>query len=91
MAKAGIAAIVEPAFWSGQPRTHVGSPEDYFLSRLGWERFRASQFGIKHYRALGSNPKEANHPELAEGVLEMLPVICIRKASWPSVKLAMTT
>ena len=25
MAAAGIAAIVEPAFWLGQPRTHVGS------------------------------------------------------------------
>src|SRR5690606_16478947 len=46
MADAGIAAIVEPAFWVGQPRTHVGTFEDYFLSLLGWERFRASQFGI---------------------------------------------
>jgi predicted metal-dependent TIM-barrel fold hydrolase len=25
MATAGIAAIVEPAFWLGQPRTHVGT------------------------------------------------------------------
>ena len=41
MAAAGIAAIVEPAFWVGQPRTHVGTFEDYFLSLLGWERFRA--------------------------------------------------
>lgn len=73
MAEAGIRAIVEPAFWLGQPRTHVGSFEDYFLSLLGWERFRASQFGIKHFCTLGLNPKEANHPELAEGVLSMLP------------------
>ena len=35
MAAAGIAAIVEPAFWLGQPRTHVGTFEDYFLSLLG--------------------------------------------------------
>ena len=35
MADAGIRAIVEPAFWLGQPRTHVGSFEDYFLSLLG--------------------------------------------------------
>ena len=41
MAAAGIAAVVEPAFWLGQPRTHVGSFEDYFLSLVGWERFRA--------------------------------------------------
>lgn len=73
MADAGIAAIVEPAFWVGQPRTHVGSFEDYFLSLLGWERFRASQFGIKHFCTLGMNPKEANHDELTRGVLELLP------------------
>ena len=73
MAKAGIVAIVEPAFWVGQPRTHIGSFEDYFLSLLGWERFRASQFGIKHFCTLGMNPKEANNAELAEGVLGLLP------------------
>src|SRR5262249_22455044 len=42
MAAAGIAAVLEPAFWLGQPRTHVGTFEDYFASLLGWERFRAS-------------------------------------------------
>lgn len=73
MAAAGIAAVVEPAFWLGQPRTHVGTFEDYFLSLLGWERFRASQFGIKHFCTLGMNPKEANHEELADGVLALLP------------------
>lgn len=73
MAKAGIAAIVEPAFWLGQPRTHVGSFEDYFLSLLGWERFRASQFGIRHFCTLAMNPKEANNPAVAQGVLELLP------------------
>lgn len=73
MAKAGIAAIVEPAFWLGQPRTHIGTFEDYFLSLLGWERFRARQFGIQHYCTLGMNPKEANHPELVAGVLDLLP------------------
>jgi len=73
MADAGIVAIVEPAFWLGQPRSHVGTFEDYFLSLLGWERFRASQFGIKHFCTMGLNPKEANQPELAEGVLALLP------------------
>jgi predicted metal-dependent TIM-barrel fold hydrolase len=73
MAKAGIVAIIEPAFWLGQPRTHVGSFEDYFLSLTGWERFRASQFGIRHYCTIACNPKEANIPELAKGVLEMMP------------------
>ena len=72
MAAAGVTALVEPAFWLGQPRTHVGSFEDYFLSLLGWERFRASQFGIRHFCTLALNPKEANNPGLA-GVLELLP------------------
>src|SRR5262249_31421475 len=73
MAAAGIAAIVEPAFWVGQPRTHVGTFEDYFLSLLGWERFRASQFGIRHYCTLAMNPREANDPALVDGVLALLP------------------
>lgn len=73
MAKAGIVAIVEPAFWTGQPRTHVGSFEDYFLSLLGWERFRASQFGIHHFCTLALNPKEANIPLVAQGVVDLLP------------------
>jgi predicted metal-dependent TIM-barrel fold hydrolase len=73
MAAAGIAAIVEPAFWVGQPRTHVGTFEDYFLSLLGWERFRAHQFGIRHFCTLALNPKEANNARLADGVLALLP------------------
>jgi len=73
MADAGIAAIVEPAFWVGQPRTNVGTFEDYFLSLLGWERFRALQFGIRHFATLALNPKEANSPQVADGVLAMLP------------------
>lgn len=72
MADAGIAAIIEPAFWLGQPRTHIGTFEDYFCSLLGWERFRASQFGIRHYTTMGLNPKECNNPELADGVMDLV-------------------
>jgi len=72
MAAAGIAAIVEPAFWVGQPRTNVGTFEDYFLSLLGWERFRSQQFGIRHFCTLALNPKEANNPQVADGVLALL-------------------
>ena len=72
MAAAGIAAIVEPAFWVGQPRTNVGTFEDYFLSLLGWERFRSQQFGIRHFCTLALNPKEANNPQVADGVLGLL-------------------
>ncbi len=73
MAKAGIRAIVEPAFWLGQPRTHVGTFDDYFQSLIGWERFRASQFGIAHFCTIGLNPKEANNPSLADAVIELIP------------------
>jgi uncharacterized protein len=72
MAAAGISAIVEPAFWVGQPRNHVGTFEDYFLSLLGWERFRSQQFGIRHFCTLALNPKEANNPKVADGVIALL-------------------
>ena len=73
MAAAGIVAIVEPAFWLGQPRTQVGSYIDYMSSLVGWERFRAAQFGIRHYCTIGLNSKEANNEALAEQVLDVLP------------------
>src|SRR5215510_14745544 len=73
MAAAGIRAIIEPAFWLGRPRTRVGTFDDYFSALVGWERFRASQFGIKHYCTMARNPKGANNPKLADGVLELLP------------------
>lgn len=73
MAQNGILVIVEPSFWLGQPRTNVGSFIDYFNSLVGWERFRASQFGIRHFCTIGLNPKEANNPRLAEEVLSLLP------------------
>lgn len=73
MAAAGVVALVEPAFWLGQPRTNAGSFVDYFNSLVGWERFRASQFGIRHYCTIGLNPKEANNPKLADAVIDLLP------------------
>ncbi len=73
MAAAGIVAVIEPAFWLGQPRTQVGSYIDYLSTLVGWERFRASQFGIRHYCTIGLNSKEANNPALAEQVMEILP------------------
>ena len=51
----------------------MGSFEDYFLSLTGWERFRASQFGIRHYCTIALNPKEANNPDVAQGVLDLMP------------------
>ncbi|MCK6461993.1 MAG: TatD family hydrolase [Planctomycetes bacterium] len=73
MAAAGVVAIVEPAFWLGQPRTTAGAFHDYFASLVGFERFRASQFGISHHCAIGLNSKEANNEALAEEVMDLLP------------------
>jgi uncharacterized protein len=72
MYAAGVRAVTEPAFWGGQPRTSAASFYDYFDSLVGWERFRAAQFGIRHHCTIALNPKEANDPRCRE-VLEALP------------------
>jgi uncharacterized protein len=72
MYAAGVRALVEPAFWLGQPRTSVDSFVDYFDGLVGWERFRASQFGIAHHCTIALNPKEANDPRCTP-VLDLLP------------------
>ena len=72
MYSAGVRALVEPAFWLGQPRSNVGAFVDYFDSLLGWERYRAAQFGIQHHCTIALNPKEANDPRLLD-VLDELP------------------
>jgi len=73
MRDAGIIAIIEPAFWTGQPRTGLDTFKDYYSSLIGWERFRASQFGIRHYCTIGLNSREANNEALAEQVMDLLP------------------
>ncbi|MGE5506145.1 MAG: TatD family hydrolase [Actinomycetota bacterium] len=80
MRAAGIVAVVEPSFWGGQSRNHVGSFEDYYLSIVGWERFRASQFGIRHFCAIGLNPKEANRPDLVDGVLALMAAFLVKES-----------
>ncbi|MDX2933314.1 TatD family hydrolase [Streptomyces ipomoeae] len=72
MYEAGVRAVVEPAFWLGQPRTSPASFIDYFDSLLGWEPFRAAQYGIAHHCAIALNPKEANDPNCTP-VLDHLP------------------
>src|SRR6185312_10832837 len=79
MADAGIVAVIEPAFWLGQPRTGVDTFRDYYSSLIGWERFRASQFGIKHYCTIGLNSREANNQKLAEQVMEILPLFIYKE------------
>jgi predicted metal-dependent TIM-barrel fold hydrolase len=79
MAAAGVVAVIEPAFWLGQPRTSVGTYVDYLSTLVGWERFRAAQFGIRHYCTIGLNSKEANNEALAEQVLEVLPRYLVKE------------
>jgi hypothetical protein len=79
MRESGIVAVIEPAFWLGQPRTNAGSFQDYFSSLVGWERFRSAQFGIAHYCTIGLNPKEANNEALAAEVMELLPLFACKE------------
>jgi uncharacterized protein len=79
MADAGIVALIEPAFWLGQPRTGLDSFRDYYSSLVGWERFRSYQFGIKHYCTIGLNSREANNESLAEQVMEILPLFIYKE------------
>lgn len=79
MRNAGIVAVIEPAFWLGQPRTEAGTFKDYYSTLIGWERFRASQFGIKHYCTIGLNSKEANNEALAEEVMDLLPLFVCKE------------
>lgn len=72
MYDAGVRALVEPSFWLGQPRTSPASFFDYFDALLGWEPFRAAQYGIAHHCTLALNPKEANDPRCTP-VLDALP------------------
>ncbi len=73
MALAGVRALLEPAFWLGQNRTSVGTFVDYFDTILGWERYRAQQFGIHHFCTMALNPREANDDRINDGVMEILP------------------
>ena len=79
MADAGVVALIEPAFWLGQPRTGIDSFRDYYSSLVGWERFRSSQFGIKHYCTIGLNSREANNEKLAAEVMEILPLFIYKE------------
>nr|WP_293837504.1 TatD family hydrolase [uncultured Arsenicibacter sp.] len=79
MADAGVVALIEPAFWLGQPRTGLATFKDYYNSLIGWERFRSSQFGIKHYCTIGLNSREANNEALAAEVMEILPLFIYKE------------
>jgi predicted metal-dependent TIM-barrel fold hydrolase len=53
---------------------------DYLSTILGFEKFRAGQFGIRHYCCIGLNPKESNNEALAEAILELLPQFAVKES-----------
>ena len=58
MARAGVVAVSEPAFWAGYDRSPAGFI-DYYRQLTETEPKRAAQFGIQHYSWICLNPKEA--------------------------------
>jgi len=70
MSKAGIEVVVQPSFWLGNPRTFVGTFEDYWEHMITFETKRAKDFGVEHFVCISVNPKEANTRPLAIDAIE---------------------
>jgi len=70
MYEAGIRVTVEPSFWLGTNRRFAGTFFDYYQLILDFETMRAERFGIDHYCCISVNPKEAEHIDLANEVLD---------------------
>ena len=73
MALCGVRAVVEPAFWLGEPRKRAGSFYDYFDHICNWERERAAAYLIDHYCTIAVNPRESNNVPLRDEVLQEMP------------------
>lgn len=71
MRAAGVRAVVEPACWLGQPRMSIGRFVNHVDGLLGWEPYRASEFGIHHHSTVALSPEEAGDPRLVE-MLDLL-------------------
>ena len=73
MARADVVAVIEPL--SGRPGAHpCRQLRRLPLACSGFERFRAGQFGVRHYCCIGLNSKEANNEALAEAVMNPSPL-----------------
>ena len=73
MARCGVAAVSEPAFWAGFDRSSASSFADYFRHLLDVEPKRAARYGIDHYAWLCINAKEAENVELSREVIKLIP------------------
>ncbi len=73
LARAGIVAVSEPAFWAGFDRCSADAFRSYFHQLTDFEPRRAAQYGIQHYTWLCINPKEAEDLHLAREVMKLIP------------------
>ena len=73
MARAGVVAVSEPAFWAGFDRSSRRVFADYFRHLTDIEPKRAAQYGIEHYSWLCINAKEAENVELSREVIKLIP------------------
>ncbi len=70
--------VIEPPSGSASRAPISAAYVDYLSTIVGFEQFRAGQFGIRHYCTIGLNPKEANNQALAEAVMEVLPHFAVK-------------
>jgi predicted metal-dependent TIM-barrel fold hydrolase len=73
MARSGVVAVSEPAFWAGYDRSSAASFADYFRHLLDVEPKRAARYGIEHYSWLCINAKEAENLQLSREVIKLIP------------------
>lgn len=73
MARSGVVAVTEPAFWAGFDRSSAASFRDYFRHLVDFEPARAARYGIQHYSWLCINAKEAEDVELSREVIKVIP------------------
>jgi predicted metal-dependent TIM-barrel fold hydrolase len=78
MARAGVVAVSEPAFWAGFDRSSASSFADYFRHLVDVEPLRAARYGIQHYSWLCINAKEAENVELSREVINLIPPLLDR-------------
>ncbi len=72
MMRAGIEAVIEPAFWLGSDRQYPESFLDYFHHITTFEVERAKKYGIRHFSMIAINPKEANNLKVAHAVIDRM-------------------
>lgn len=73
LARCGVRAVTEPAFWAGFDRISAEPFRDYFHQLTVLEPKRAAAYGIDHYTWLCINPKEAENLSLARDVIALIP------------------